>query len=393
MANDDLTAEQKISKAKVALMNDPDWRWLGSIMMLGTLQFVGDDHQIQTAATDGINEIYNRGFVATLTPNQVKFIVLHENFHKLFRHLFVWQDLWKECAELANVACDAIINTQYLHNKKGIEFVNGGVLMLEYADANVWNTKKVYEDLKKKSDPKDIKQGHDHHDWESAKDMGKEAEKEIEKQVDAALRQAASAGIVGGSMPRSIKELLVPSVDWKSLVSEFVKTICSGNNKATWRRPHKTYLAYDLYIPTPYDEAIGKILLAGDTSGSINDTMLGKFLGHMQTLCNEVNPDGVDLAWWDTQVRGVDVFKRDAIHSLADAVKPVGGGGTSPSCIPEWIKKEGNEYVCAVVLTDGEFFGDSVGDWGDLPVIWLVVNDRDIKTIPVGVTVHVRGEL
>ena len=403
MRNDGLNAEQLISKTKVSIMNDDEWKWLAGIVMMGSSAIVDGDHKVQTAATDGLNEVYHRGFIEGLTLPQIKFIVLHENFHKMFRHLFVWQNLWKECPELANIACDAVINTQYLYGKQGIDFVQGGVYLPKYKDPDVWNVKAVYDDLMKgATKSKDgsgmqvngsdaSQQGHDQHDWEEADQVTEEEAKDIEAQVDNALRQAALAGNIGANMPRSVTEMLVPEVDWKTLLAEFVKSACTGNDKQTWRRPHKTYVAYDLYIPAPYSEAVGSILLAGDTSGSIDDHMLSVFLGHMQHLVNEVQPKRVDIAWWGTDVVGVDSFERGAMDALAGAVKPAGGGGTNPACITQWMKKEKkDDYICAVVITDGEFYGDNVGDWGDLPVLWLVINSRPIPNIPVGQTIQVR---
>jgi len=390
MRDDGLNAEQLISKTKVAIMNDKDWQWMAGIVMMGTVSFVDGKHKVQTAATDGLNEVYHRDFVEGLVLSELKFIVLHENFHKMFRHLFIWQDLWKENKDLANIACDAVINTQYLYGKPGISFVEGGVYMPEYADANVWNVKAVYDDLKKNGKAKPTS-GHDSHDWESAEQVTEEDAKDIEVQVDNALRQASLASSIGANMPRSITQMLVPEVDWKSLLAEFFKSACSGNDKQTWRRPHKTYVAYDLYIPAPYSESIGRVLIAGDTSGSVDDRMLSVIMGYMQQLVDETQPSGVDIAWWGSKVVGVDSFERGAMDTLANVVRPVGGGGTTPSCITNWMYEEKrDDYVCAVVITDGEFYGDSVGDWGDLPVLWLVVNNRPVPNIPVGQTVQVR---
>ena len=392
MRDDGLDAEQLISKTKVSLMNDDEWKWMAGILMMGTATVIDDAKRCPTARTDGLNEEYNREFIENLTLSQVKFIVLHENFHKMFRHLFVWQSLWKENPTLANVACDAVINTQYLAGKSGIQMVKGGIYLPKYQDPDVWNVKAVYDDLNKNG-LGDASEGHDHHDWEAADGVPEKDAKEIEGQVDAALRQATLAGSIGAQMPRSVTAMLVPEVDWKSLLAEFVKQACSGNDKQTWRRPHRTYVAYDLYIPAPYSEAIGRVLLGGDTSGSIGDKTLAVFTAYMQQLVNEVQPSGVDIVWWDTEVAGVDSFERGAMDSLASAVRPMGGGGTDPSCITEWMKKENkNDYVCAVIITDGEFYGDSVGDWGDIPVLWLVVNNRQVGNIPVGQTIQV-GEL
>lgn len=394
MRSDGLTAEQLISKAKVALMNDPAWAWMASIIMMGTTEYADSDDEMKTAQTDGLNERYNKGFIEGLTIPQIKFIILHENYHKMFRHLFVWQNLWKENKLLANVACDAVINTQYLHGKAGIDFVEGGVLMPEYADADVWNVKAVYDDLKKKVEEENQKQpqqGHDEHDWDEAGEVTEEEAETISKQIDAAIRQASLVGSLSGGMPRSVTEMLVPTVDWRTLLAEFVKASCTGLDKTTWRRPHRTYVAYDLYMPSPYSESMKRILIAGDTSGSIGNHELSVFLGHMQHLVNEVSPAGVDIAWWDTDVAGVDSFERGAMDGLAGAVKPAGGGGTDPRCIPKWLtdNKKWDDYACAVVITDGEFYSD-VGDWGDLPVLWLVINRRPVNDIPVGVTVHIK---
>jgi predicted metal-dependent peptidase len=354
--------------------------------MMGETAFVsGADALCQTAGTDGINEMYNRDFLATLCDGETRFLVLHEGMHKILRHMFVWRALADDNAKLANIAMDAVINNQYLMGKEGLKFPTGGVDMPQYADSSKWNAKSIFEDLKKNGAGKQTST--DYHDWEAAKALTPEQAKEVEKQIDTAIRQAA---LTGAGLPRGVEAMLVPEVDWKMHLAEFVKAQCAGADKQTWRKPHRTYIAYDLYMPTPYADRVGKLLLCGDTSGSIGDRELSHFLGHMQHLCDEVNPDGIDLAWWDTEIRGVDVFTASTMGCLAAAVKPKGGGGTDPRCITEWLTEQRNEYVCAVVVTDGEFDTKNVGDWGALPVLWLVVNNSSTGGIASGVTIRVR---
>lgn len=388
-----MTAEQQVSKAKIYLMNNKEWRWMAGILMMGNIKFVsGPDEEVQTAATNGIDEVYNRDFLTGKSMEEVRFVVLHESMHKLFRHLFLWQGLWKQNPMLANIACDVVINTQYLKDKAGVTFVAGGVDMPEYKDKYKWSAKAIFDDLMKKSKgggAGDGKGGHDMHQWGEAGQISAKEAAEIGKQIDIILRQASQAGEGNNGMPLDIQAALVPEVDWRSYMAEFVKKQCAGKDKHTWRRPHRTYIAHDLYMPSDYSETVGKILIAGDTSGSISNDVLGVFLGYMQQLCDEVNPDGVDIAWWGSSVVGVDTFAKGSIH-LEGSIKPVGGGGTSPGCITDWMREEKKtDYVCAVVLTDGEFFGDGVGDWGGLPVLWVVVNECKVPEIPVGVTIHV----
>ncbi len=395
-----LTCEQQISQARVALLSDSDWRWMASVLMMGKTEYVsGRDAKVPTAATDGLNEIYNRDFIGTLNLYEVKFVVLHENMHKIFRHLFVWRNLYEQGVmvtdgfneyNLANIACDCVINTQYLHGKKGLQFPKQGVHMPEYADTTKWNAKSIFDDLKKK-----IKEGqytskqqsHDYHDWEAAKELSKEEQQAIEKQVDRALRQAAMTG----GLPRGVQEMLAPPVDWRTLLSEFVKSQCLGQDQQTWRKPHRTYLAHDLYLPTSYSDTMGKILIAVDTSGSIGDEALGQFLGHCQQLVDETSPESLDICWWGSEVVGVDEFKQGDMGGLASAVNPKGGGGTDPSCIPAWIKErvsQGISYECAIVITDGEFSANDVGKW-EIPVLWLVVGNSGTEHIGIGKIIQV----
>lgn len=390
-----LTAEQRVSKAKVWIMSSKEWKCIAPVVMMGKTKFVGDDDSIQTAATNGRDETYNKSFVSKLTDEQVRFLVLHEGLHKYFRHLHTWKELQKENATLANIAMDVIINNQYLIGKDGLAFIEEGVDMPEYKDKMKWSTRKVFEDLKKRGAGQGGAGGgggHDHHDWDGAGEMTEEEGDELEKRIDEVMRQGAIAGLGEGDLAREASAGLVPKVDWQALLAQFIKSHTRGNDKRTWRRPRGAYLAVDpdMYQPSPYSTTVPRILICGDTSGSIGGAELSKFLGFMQQLCDEVKPNGADIAWWDTTVCGVDKFEKGKINLLG-AVKPKGGGGTDPSCIPEWVRKEGVQYCCAVVITDGEFYGERVGQW-DIPVIWLVVGGYKVS-IPVGQVVHVGEEM
>ena len=390
----ELTAEQRVSKAKVWIMSSKEWKCIAPVVMMGKTKFVGDEHFVQTAATNGRDETYSVSFVEGLSDEQVRFLVLHEGLHKYFRHLHTWKELNKENHKLANIAMDVIINNQYLIGKDGLAFIEEGVNMPEYKDKMKWSTRKVFEDLKQKGYGGD--EGHDHHDWDGAGEMTEEEGKELEKRIDEAMRQGAIAGLGEGDLAREASAGLVPKVDWQALLAQFIKSHTRGSDKRTWRRPRGAYLAVDpdMYQPSPYSTTVPRILICGDTSGSIGGAELSKFLGFMQQLCDEVKPNGADIAWWDETVCGVDKFEKGKINLLG-AVKPKGGGGTDPSCIPEWIRGEGSntgtKYCCAVVITDGEFYGERVGQW-DIPVIWLVVGGYKAN-INVGQVVHVGEEM
>ena len=100
----DLTAEQRIQKAKIRILSHEDFRALAGILTMGNVYIVEADHKIQTACTDGRDEWYNRLFVDDLNDAQLRGVVLHECFHKLYKHLTTWHHLWKQNGMLANMA-------------------------------------------------------------------------------------------------------------------------------------------------------------------------------------------------------------------------------------------------------------------------------------------------
>ena len=88
-----LTAEQRIEKVHVKLMRHKSFCLFSGLFMVGKV--VVDD-ETPTAKTNGVNVTYGRGFVDSLNDKQLAFLILHENMHKAYRHLVVWEKLYKK---------------------------------------------------------------------------------------------------------------------------------------------------------------------------------------------------------------------------------------------------------------------------------------------------------
>ena len=65
---------------------------------------ITDDPKIPTAYTNGKDEFYDRTFVAKLNDAELRFLILHEVYHKLFKHLHIWRHLYDEDPDLPNRA-------------------------------------------------------------------------------------------------------------------------------------------------------------------------------------------------------------------------------------------------------------------------------------------------
>ena len=139
-------------------------------------------------------------------------------------------------------------------------------------------------------------------------------------------------------------------------------------------------------MPSSIGEAVGRMVVAIDMSGSIGQEQVGEFLSELREICKTVTPDGIDLLYWDTAVCQHEKYERDELENLLSTTKPRGGGGTTPQCIVDYMKAKRLKPECAVILTDGYVAG--WGEGWDCPTLWGITT-RNISSA-VGKTVHVQ---
>lgn len=397
-----ITAERRLKKVVIDLLRDPTFADMAGIFMLGKKSVMDG---LPTAATDGRDEWYGREFVDALQDKELAFVVVHESYHKMLRHLTTWEKLHKENAQLANMACDYVINLAITErDPTGIMVTmpkkDGKVIgLLDRRFANM-NAKQVFDILKQ--DQKDGKslgggagEGNgetlDHHDWAGAKQLTKEEQDELAKEVDQAIRQGQIAatkmhGSNAGNMARELAELLEAKVDWRELLREFVSAICAGRDQSSWRRPNRRFLSTDTYMPSMVSERVGHLVIGIDTSGSIGGPELSRFLTEVKEIAERVNPDKVDLLYWDAAVAGHEEYDSFTLPTLIDSTKPKGGGGTDPTCVERYLAEKKITPECIIMLTDGY-----IGSWGnwDVPIMWCICGGNTI-TAPVGKTIHIK---
>lgn len=400
-----MTPERKLQRVKINILRNPKFALMSGILMVGKT-FIDDS--IPTAATNGRDERYSPKFVAALHEKELAFVVLHEAMHKMYRHLTLWRKLHDENHMLANYACDYVINLQL----RDLDPYESDIAMPRDKDGKVMgliderfrnmNAKQVFDILKQEQEQKpqggsggddgEGDGGFDDHDWDGAQELTEEQKKELEREVDQAIRQGIIAeqkvkGSGDGGLARELGELLAPKIDWRDVLREFVKSVCAGKDVSTWRRVNRRFVGSDVYLPTLVSETVGHIVLAIDTSGSIGSTELNAFLSESKAIFETVRPELVDLLYWGSSVVAHETYGAESLDSLVQSTKPVGGGGTSPSCITEYLKEKRLEPECVVVLTDG-YVGDDWGGAWPCPVLWCIVGGNNIVA-PNGKTVHV----
>ena len=403
-----LTAEQRLSRAVVTIMGNPRYAALAGILMIGERTVV-DDHA--TAYTDGRDEGYSRAFIEQLNDAELRFLVLHENYHKLYRHLHIWRWMYEEDAELANMACDYVINLKLVDdNADGFATMTGALTCGCYDDKyRGMDAAQVYRELREDDPRKNLQgqgdgtgagttgddntgvgqQSFDEHKWDDAKELSEDEKRELAKEIDEAIRQGAlAAGKLGNGMDREMQELLQPQVNWREVLRDFVTDTCSGSDYSSYNKLNRRWVHLGIAMPSGVTERVNELVVLPDMSGSIGQREQTIMLTEVAEVCKAVRPNKLRILYWDTAVRRDEVYEMDQIEEFAKSTKPAGGGGTDIEPVARYMQEHGINPDAAIILTDGYLFG-SWGQWA-CPTLWCILDNKSAKP-PVGKTVHIKA--
>lgn len=295
-----LTAQQKLDRTHVSLLRDERTLIMSGILMMGT-STITKNPALSTAATDGVDKMYAEKFFNSLDEAEARTIVVHENLHCMFKHTLLWKKLWDLNARKANMAADYVVNgfimkldptavfLKPVHKEPGIWLQDD-----KYDNMDVGEVFRLLPDDKAQDEDEDEgeggpgkpgggMQGLDDHDWETMQGMDAGEIAEICKEIDQAIRQGAIvAGKMSAGRNRTFDALMEPKVDWRKVLREFIAQHCDGRDEATWRRPNRRHLQYDMYLPSMHGVATGDVVVAIDTSGSTYvGGMLEKFMSEL----------------------------------------------------------------------------------------------------------------
>lgn len=381
------TVQQRIERAKVSMIRDPRFAYLAGIFMLGKTEITDE---IPTACTNGRDVMFNPAFVEGLTDSELRGLIYHEyGGHIMMRHLSVYRPLHDIDADRANRACDYVVNQAVVdfRDPKFISLPAGGCQDDKYRGMDSRQVFNLLESEDKSGKGGGKGRALDHHDWDGAAELSEQEAEALAKDIDSAVRQGVAASkLMGNTVDRAIEDWLAPKVDWREALRDFMFIACSGDDYTTYRKPRRRMLAHDVYMGTPMSESMPSVLLAVDTSISIDKVQLTRFLSEVAGVCEAVKPEKVHLLYWGSRVVGHEQYGQEELDSLKASTKPMSGGGTNVNCVTAYMEEKSIAPTCVVVLTDGDLYG-GWGQW-QCPVLWVITSDA---VADVGQTVHIRG--
>lgn len=386
-----------------------------------------EDPRLPTFATDGKSIRFNPEFAASMSRHEIMGVVAHEVLHCSNGHQ--WRRGNRD-PKLWNQACDYAINPIILSAK--LRLPEGGLVDPAYKGMSAED---IYDRLMQKamqerenqqqqqsqteasgkseeqggdgSQPSPSQEGaggddasggnpagdqapenggHDASDFGSVMDCAEDEMPEMKadwtEAVLNAARQAEKAGQLPAGMQRLVEDIRNPPQNWRSLLRRFVQQTCRDDY--SWSMPSGRFLYAGLYLPALKAESMPEIVVAVDTSGSIDMSLVSQFQGEINAIADETRPERIHVLACDARVHVAETFERGEMVEI----KPKGGGGTNFEPVFKWIEEQEISPACLIYLTDME--GRFPAREPDYPVLWANFGWQGY-TAPFGETISIRS--
>lgn len=335
----------------------------------------------ETAYTDMKRIVFSPDFADKLNDEQLTFIVLHELMHCVLKHCVRGKG---KIHLIYNIACDIVVNSIILEamNLKDIMILDEPV-MHTVPDGNEgrnYSAEAVYEmlleDIDKNFQKRFGKSFSDNHDvWEKIAD-GMLAEALWDTYIDKVSKAVGGGSGIPSSIVRVIGNINHQSkISWKQVLHDFIQNVHSDY---VFTPPDKRYSG-ELLLPSfqenMYGSKIENIWFAVDTSASISSSAISEAFEEIKDAIEQIDNVEGYVSFFDCEITEPVPF--DSVDDI-NAMKPIGGGGTSFDiifeCLAEKFEYELPKVI--VIITDGyaEFPNESASL--GVPIIWLIVGSE-----------------
>jgi predicted metal-dependent peptidase len=154
-----------------------------------------------------------------------------------------------------------------------------------------------------------------------------------------------------GYLQRLIEELLKPIVDWRRILRTALTKGIGRNVKRTWSRPSRKIS--DLY-PGKETLKLNKVIVLIDTSGSIGENELKRFVSEVYGILRETSKVVV-IPWDATVYDPIELRGMSDIQKLKTSIQ--GGGGTMIYPALKLVDQKFSDYDMFIIFSDW-YIGD-----------------------------------
>jgi len=367
-----MTYQDKITKAKAKLILEHPY--FGTVASALPLE---KNNDILTFTSDGLKMHYNSEYLDKISLEEVEFVMANGAMHTVLKH---HERLGERTKWLWQTATDYVVNAMLVKN---------GMHLPEYAyfeeKFEGMYVEEVYEMLRAEmmdnsdhsmeqeteqiTDSDETGVDNLHMQKEHTPDMNatetqeeqnaddKEEElntpekKELGHEMKERLEQIFQKLKRQGNLPKDL-ELVVPEyfshkVDWREFLYGYVAT--HAKRSYTFIPPNMKFLYRGIYLPSMSSDLL-RVIVAVDTSGSVDETLLSTFLGEVSSMMQQYPNYEIDLITADAKVQSHKTF----LPGEPLEYEISGGGGTDFRPVFEYIDKYIDYPTLLLYFTDGE---------------------------------------
>ena len=319
-------------------------------------------NEVPTAGTDGVSIEINPQFFQELPGTSERaFLLFHELWHVAKMHQL---RRGSKTPVRWNYACDYHIN-QILIEEMQLKMPEGGLYDKQYRKLS---EEEIYdllpEDLEEEGDPSllDIPVTN----TPVSSELQSKTAQEIISAVASAIKSVSSTS--SADVISILERFTTPQVNWRVELQDYFKDTFM-NQDYSWKRPSRRFT--DIYMPSLTAEDEGRLdhlAYFVDTSGSISIEEIQLFNSELKHIKDTLKPKKLSIIQFDTQTyTPITLAEDEEFHFI----NVEGRGGTSLTCVYEWIQKE--EPTASVVFSD---LYCAPMDQPNTPVIWCCVGDN-----------------
>jgi len=186
---------------------------------------------------------------------------------------------------------------------------------------------------------------------------------EWEKLTETLVAVSDKAGTMPGSLRRSIEESHVKREE----LGEVLQRYLTSKNAMSYATPNRKLYARGLKLPGRCKSSMEELVVAVDTSGSIDKGLLSYFADKLnEVLAMDEPPQRITVIYCDTAVRGVD----EQYEGTA-SFDPIGGGGTKFKPVFDKVEELGLRPDALLYFTDLYNESSERLSEPEYPVLWI----------------------
>ena len=214
-----------------------------------------------------------------------------------------------------------------------------------------------------------------------------EEERRWDQHATAAAQIAQAEGRISGNLKSLIQGMNKPTKNWKEVLSRYINTNAKSNY--SWLTPNPRFISLNLYLPNLLSEKLDHIVLAIDTSRSMDSIQLSKLWTEIRAISRQMEPHKITVIQCDTTIKKVDVYQS---NNLPRNLQAEGRGGTRFTPVFQYLQNK-QPPACLVYFTDLKST-DYPARPPQYPLLWAATNQealtRHDRRIPYGQHIAIR---